>query len=48
MDKTCTDTAIENEKENRKKKDFTTPRCTSHNPLEIMSGWEDHSSDLEF
>ena len=27
---------------------YIAPNCESHNPLKIMSKWEDQSSDLEF
>jgi hypothetical protein len=48
MNKKTDEKKNENLNENREKKDFVAPKCTSHNPLEIMSGWEDKSSDLEF
>lgn len=36
------------EEKTEEKKEYHPPRMESHNPLEIMSAWEDKSSELEF
>lgn len=30
------------------KNPYVAPKCESHNPLEIMSAWQDKSSELVF
>ena len=36
------------EEKKNDKKEYQKPSIESYNPLDIMSKWEDNSSDLEF
>ncbi|MCP4429685.1 MAG: hypothetical protein GY806_01775 [Gammaproteobacteria bacterium] len=36
------------EKSEELQKPYVAPKCDTHNPLKIMSAWQDNSSELEF
>ncbi len=46
MDKNDSAQQVEQEHQRAEKKPYEAPNCESYQPLDIMSAWEDKSSEL--